>query len=80
VLANKIKGGMHRHFNREDRIALGALLRAGLSQTEIGRQLGFNRSSVSRVTPKTGTPELVMFYSFALFNSEDRDSGAGIPK
>ena len=33
-----------------------------------------------RVTPKTGTPELVMFYSFALFNSEDRDSGAGIPK
>jgi len=56
VLANKIKGGMHRHFNREDRIALGALLRAGLSQTEIGRQLGFNRSSVSRElkrNPKT---------------------------
>lgn len=47
---------MHRHFNREDRIALGALKRAGLSQSEIGRQLGFSRSSVSRElkrNPKT---------------------------
>jgi transposase, IS30 family len=48
VLANKNTAGMHRHFNREDRIALGALKRAGLSHAEIGRQLGFNRSSIGR--------------------------------
>jgi IS30 family transposase len=56
VLANKIKGGMHRHFNREDRIALGALKRAGLSQSEIGRQLGFNRSSISRELKRNPKP------------------------
>lgn len=39
---------MHRHFNREDRIALGALKRAGLSQAAIGRQLGFDRSTIGR--------------------------------
>jgi len=47
---------MHRHFNREDRIALGALKRAGLSQAEIGRQLGFNRSSVCRELKRNPKP------------------------
>lgn len=47
---------MHRHFNREDRIALGALKRAGLSQAEIGRQLGFNRSSISRELKRNPKP------------------------
>jgi transposase, IS30 family len=47
---------MHRHFNREDRIALGALKRAGLSCTEIGRQLGFNRSSVGRELRRNQKP------------------------
>lgn len=47
---------MHRHFNREDRIALGALRRAGLSQAEIGRQLGFHRSSVSRELKRNPKP------------------------
>ncbi len=47
---------MHRHFNREDRIALGALRRAGLSQAEIGRQLGFNRSSISRELSRNPKP------------------------
>jgi IS30 family transposase len=47
---------MHRHFNREDRIALGALLRAGLSRAEIGRQLGFNRSSISRELGRNQKP------------------------
>lgn len=56
VLANKIKGGMHRHFNREDRIALGALKRAGLSQAAIGRQLGFNRSSIGRELERNPKP------------------------
>lgn len=56
VLANKIKGGMHRHFNREDRIALGALKRAGLSQAEIGRQLGFNRSTIGRELKRNQKP------------------------
>lgn len=47
---------MHRHFNREDRIALGALKRAGLSHAEIGRQLGFNRSSISRELKRNPKP------------------------
>lgn len=47
---------MHRHFNREDRIALGALKRAGLSQSEIGRQLGFNRSSIGRELQRNPKP------------------------
>jgi transposase, IS30 family len=48
---------MYRHFNREDRIALGALRRAGLSQAEIGRQLGFNRSSISRELKRNPKPK-----------------------
>lgn len=47
---------MHRHFNREDRIALGALRRAGLSQAAIGRQLGFNRSAICRELKRNQTP------------------------
>lgn len=47
---------MHKHFNREDRIALGALLRAGLSQAEIGRQLGFDRSSINRELKRNQKP------------------------
>jgi IS30 family transposase len=56
VLANKTKGGMHRHFNREDRIALGALKRAGLTQSEIGKQLVFNRSSICRELKRNPKP------------------------
>jgi len=56
VLANKIKSGMHRHFNREDRIALGALKRAGLSYAEIGRQLGFDRSTIGRELKRNQKP------------------------
>lgn len=47
---------MHRHFNREDRIALGALKRAGLNQAEIGRQLGFHRSTISRELKRNTKP------------------------
>jgi transposase, IS30 family len=47
---------MHRHFNREDRIALGALKRAGLSQAEIGKQLGFNRGTISRELKRNQKP------------------------
>lgn len=47
---------MHRHFNREDRIALGALKRAGFSQAEIGRQLGFHRSTISRELKRNQKP------------------------
>jgi len=47
---------MHRHINREDRIALGALLRAGLTQAEIGKQLGFHRSSISRELKRNPRP------------------------
>jgi transposase, IS30 family len=47
---------MHRHFNREDRIALGALKRAGLTQAEIGKQLGFHRSTISRELKRNPKP------------------------
>lgn len=47
---------MHKHFNREDRIALGALKRAGLSEAAIGRQLGFNRSSIGRELKRNQKP------------------------
>ena len=38
----------HHHLTRDDRAALAALLRAGHSQSECARQLGVNRSTVSR--------------------------------
>ena len=47
---------MHKHFNREDRIALGALKRAGLSHSEIGTQLGFHRSTVGRELKRNQKP------------------------
>lgn len=47
---------MHKHFNREDRIALGALKRAGLSHAEIGTQLGFHRSTVGRELKRNQKP------------------------
>lgn len=47
---------MHRHFNREDRIALGVLKRAGLSQAEIGRQLGYHRSTIGRELKRNQKP------------------------
>jgi len=47
---------MHKHFNREDRIALGALKRAGFSQSEIGAQLGFHRSTVERELKRNQKP------------------------
>jgi len=39
---------MQTHLKREDRIALGALRRAGLKQTAIAKQLGVHRSTISR--------------------------------
>jgi IS30 family transposase len=39
---------MYHHFTREDRIALAALLRAGHSQAEAARAIGFDPSAVSR--------------------------------
>lgn len=39
---------MHKHLNRDDRIALGALRRAGLKQSAIATQLGVHRSTISR--------------------------------
>jgi IS30 family transposase len=47
---------MHRHFNREDRIALGALKRAGLSYRAIGKQLGFDHSAVGRELKRNQKP------------------------
>ena len=56
VLANKTVGGMHRHFNREDRIALGTLKRVGLSHSKIGKQLGFSSSAVGRELKRNQKP------------------------
>lgn len=39
---------MPRHINRDDRVALAALLRAGHTKADIARQLGFNRSTIGR--------------------------------
>jgi transposase, IS30 family len=39
---------MYAHINRDQRISLGTLLRAGLSQTDIARELGVDRGTVSR--------------------------------
>lgn len=47
---------MHKHFNREDRIALGVLKRAGLSHAEIGRQLGFHRCTIGREWKRNQKP------------------------
>lgn len=39
---------MHHHIRRDDRIALAALLREGLNQSDIARHLGVHRSTVCR--------------------------------
>lgn len=39
---------MHNHLTRDDRVALGALRRAGLSQSEIATQLKVDRSTICR--------------------------------
>ena len=39
---------MHTHLNRDTRVALGALRRAGFNQSQIARELGVHRSTVSR--------------------------------
>lgn len=39
---------MYRHFNRDDRVSLGTLLRAGLSRSAIATELGVHRSTITR--------------------------------
>lgn len=39
---------MHKHLNRDQRVALGALRRAGLNQSVIANQLGVYHSTISR--------------------------------
>lgn len=39
---------MHTHRTRDDRVALGSLLREGLNQSEIAAHLGVNRSTICR--------------------------------
>ena len=43
-------------FNAEERSALGALRRVGLSRAEIARQLGRHRSTVCRELKRNGSP------------------------
>lgn len=47
---------MHKHLNRNDRIALGALRRAGFNQSEIAKELGVNRSTISRELSRNKRP------------------------
>jgi len=39
---------MYHHIKRDERVALGALLREGLNQSEIAQRLGVHRSTVNR--------------------------------
>ena len=39
---------MHHHITRDNRIALGTLLREGLNQSEIADRIGVHRSAISR--------------------------------
>jgi len=39
---------MHHHINREERVALAALLREGYTQTDIAGSLGVHRSTIGR--------------------------------
>jgi transposase, IS30 family len=48
VLAIKHHTGMHKHLNRDCRVALGTLICEGYSQTDIADHLGVHRSTVSR--------------------------------
>lgn len=44
----------HHHLTHEDRIRLATLKRAGLNQSEIARELGKNRSTISRELSQKG--------------------------
>ena len=46
----------HSHLTHEDRIRLAALHRAGLNQSQIAKELGKHRSTVSRELSQKGTP------------------------
>lgn len=47
---------MHTHLNRDDRVALGALCRAGLNQSQIAKELGVHRSTISRELRRNQKP------------------------
>lgn len=47
---------MHKHLNRDDRIALGALKRAGFNQSAIARELSVHRSTISRELKRNPKP------------------------
>lgn len=48
MLAIKNHTGMHKHLNRDCRVALGTLIREGYSQTDIANHLGVHKSTISR--------------------------------
>lgn len=47
---------MHKHLNRDDRVALGALLRAGFNQSQIATELNVHRSTISREIGRNQKP------------------------
>lgn len=49
----------HHHLTHEDRIRLATLLRAGFNRTEIAKELGKHRSTISRELSKKGFPNKV---------------------
>lgn len=48
MLATSNQTGTHHHITRNDRIALGTLLREGYTQSEVADVLGVHRSTISR--------------------------------
>ena len=61
---------MYSHINRDQRVALGALLRAGHSQKEAARQIGVHPSSVCRELQRNCRRDGVYFFWWA-----DADAG-----
>jgi len=47
---------MHTHLNRDARVALGALRRAGFNQSQIASELGVHRSTISRELQRNRMP------------------------
>lgn len=47
---------MHKHLNRDDRVVLGALRRAGFNQSAIATQLNVHRSTISRELKRNPKP------------------------